>query len=82
MKDSYIAPLSRERVASIGLSATTLAEIQHARQLIREWQAAHPEEPKMYDVFEQLYMMEDAANILAAERPTVNPVRDAVEIAA
>lgn len=82
MKDSYVAPLSRERVASIGLSATTLVEIQHARQLIREWQAAHPDEPKMYDVFEQLYMMEDAAHTIAAEREDVSHPRAAMEAAA
>ena len=67
MTQNVTLQLSRDQVADIGLSATTLDEIHHARQLIRAWLTDHPEEPKMYDVFEQLYMMEDAARIIAAE---------------
>ena len=59
--------LSRHQVRSIGLSATTLGEIRYARQILLAWQEAHPEEPKMADVFEQLYIMEDAQCILAAQ---------------
>lgn len=83
MKENVtVSRYSKKEIRNIGLSATTLAEIQHARQVIREWQTAHPEEPKMYDVFEQLYIMEDAARTIAAERENHNSSRAAVEVAA
>ena len=58
---------SRQQVRSLGLAATTQAEIEQARQMLAEWQQAHPEEPRLTDVFEQLYVMEDAWRSLAAE---------------
>ena len=61
------ARFSRQQVRSLGLAATTQAEIEQAQQMLTEWQQAHPEEPRLTDVFEQLYVMEDAWRSLAAE---------------
>ena len=62
-----IAGFSRQQMRSLGLAATTQAEIEQARQMLSDWQDAHLEEPRMTDVFEQLYIMEDAWQSLAAE---------------
>ena len=67
MKTSDMTDFSRQQVRSLGLSATTPQEIDQARQMLSHWQEAHPEEPKLADVFEQLYIMEDAWRSLAAE---------------
>lgn len=61
------ARFSRQQVHSLGLAATTQTEIEQARQILRDWQDAHPEEPVLEDVFEQLYIMEDAWRSLAGE---------------
>ena len=61
------AQLSRQQVRQIGLAAATLDEVRKARQVLEEWQATHPSEPVMFDIFEQLFMLEDAWHSLAAE---------------
>ncbi len=67
MKTNNVSQFSKQQVRNLGLAATTQVEIKQARQMLQEWQSAHPDEPQMYDVFEQLYIMEDAWRILAAE---------------
>lgn len=67
MKTNDLSQFSRQQVRTLGLAATTLTEIAQARQILEEWQCAHPSEPPMFDVFEQLYIMEDAWRTLAAE---------------
>ena len=67
MKTIDATRFSRQQVRSLGLAATTQAEIEQARQMLTEWQQTHPEEPRLTDVFEQLYVMEDAWRSLAAE---------------
>lgn len=67
MKTIDAARFSRQQVRSLGLAATTQTEIEQARQILRDWQDAHPEEPALKDVFEQLHIMEDAWRSLAAE---------------
>jgi hypothetical protein len=65
MKAIDAARLSRQQVRSLGLATRT--ETKQARQILKDWQDAHPEEPALKDVFEQLYIMEDAWRRLAAE---------------
>ena len=67
MKTKDTAQLSRQQVRRIGLAAMTQIEVQQARQVLEEWQEAHPNEPVMFDIFEQLYILEDAWQSLAAE---------------
>ena len=67
MPDTDVTQFSRQQSRAFGLAATTQDEIRQARRMLQEWQAAHPEEPKMPDVFEQFYMLEDAWRTLAAE---------------
>lgn len=67
MKAKDTAQLSRQQVREIGLAATTQLEIEQARQVLEEWQDAHPNEPMRFDIFEQLFMLEDAWHDLAAE---------------
>lgn len=67
MKTNPLSQFSRQQVRAFGLAATTQAEIAQARQMLQDWQSAHPSEPQMFDVFEQLYVMEDAWRTLAAE---------------
>ena len=55
------ANLTKYDVRRNTLSATTLAEIEDAKQTLRAWLIAHPEDENMRDSFEQLYMMEEAA---------------------
>ncbi len=43
------------------LDATTLPEIHQARQTLREWITAHPDEQGLGDAFEQLSLLEDIA---------------------
>lgn len=74
-----ISPLSRRQIRAIGLAATTPAEIEQARRVLLEWQLTHPEEPKMSDVFGQLYILEDAWQTLAAE--TANAAETASSVA-
>jgi hypothetical protein len=49
------------------LDATTLSEIEAARQALRDWIRAHPEDEDLSDSFEQLSLLEGAARA-AAER--------------
>ena len=35
--------------------------------MLEEWQKAHPNEPKMFDLFEQLSIMEDAWQVLTMQ---------------
>ncbi len=67
------ACLTRDEIARVGLSASGLQEVAEARRALHEWERAHPDEPKMYEVFEQLYMMEDAARGEAEEEQAVRP---------
>ncbi len=67
MKVENAAQLSRQQVRVIGLGATTQTEVKQARQMLEEWQAAHPCEPMMFDIFEQLYILEDARRSFDAE---------------
>ncbi len=59
---------ARECVLDVVLGAITLDEITHARQVLHAWMKAHPEEEGMRHGFEQLSLMEDAANMQEAER--------------
>ena len=67
MSVDYANDAAREQVIDQVLSATTLAEIHQARLILRQWKQDHPEDLGVGDGFEQLYMMEDAARIIAAE---------------
>ena len=67
MKTNNFPQFTKQQVRNLGLAATTQPEIAQARQMLQEWQSAHPNEPQMHDVFEQLYVMEDAWRTLAAE---------------
>jgi len=66
---------ARERVTKIVLSARTLPEIEAAKQVLREWMKAHPEEQGMRAGFEQLYTMqeiiedEEAELVRSSRRP-------------
>ena len=51
--------LARERVTRQVLSARTLSEIEAAKQVLREWMKAHPEEQGMRAGFEQLYKIQE-----------------------
>jgi hypothetical protein len=50
---------ARERVSDQVLSARTLPEIEAAKQVLREWMKAHPEEQGMRAGFEQLYTIQE-----------------------
>ncbi len=63
--------LTHDEIVRVGLSASGLQEIAEARRALHEWERAHPDEPKMYAVFEQLYMREDAARGEADEEQSV-----------
>ena len=67
LQANEVAKFSKQQIRTIGLTATTQTEIEHARQILGEWQKAHPKEPKMADIFEQLYILEDAWHTLVAE---------------
>ncbi len=51
--------LARERVTQQCLSADSLPEIEAAKQVLREWMRAHPEEQGMRAGFEQLYTIQE-----------------------
>ncbi len=59
---------ARERLTWQVLGATTLPEITAAKQALREWIKAHPEEEGMRDAFEQLYLLEEIAKEQEAEQ--------------
>jgi hypothetical protein len=67
LKANDVTQFSRQQIRALGLAATTQAEIEQVRWMLQEWQQAHPEEPRMSDIFEQLYILEDAWHTLAAE---------------
>lgn len=50
---------ARERVSDQVLRANTLPEIEAAKQILREWMKAHPEEQGMRAGFEQLYTIQE-----------------------
>ena len=50
------------------LSADTLPEIGAAKQVLREWMKAHPEEQGMRWGFEQLYTIQEIIENEEAER--------------
>lgn len=50
---------ARERVSDQVLRANTLPEIEAAKQVLREWMKAHPEEQGMRAGFEQLYTIQE-----------------------
>jgi hypothetical protein len=60
--------LARELLTEQVLDATTLSEIQAARQALRAWIEAHPEYEGMGDAFEQLSLLQDIAEEQEAER--------------
>lgn len=66
---------ARERVSEQVLSADTLPEIEAAKQVLREWMRAHPEEQGMRAGFEQLYTIqeiiedEEADSAHSSQRP-------------
>ena len=59
---------ARECLIDQVLGATTLDEITSARQALRDWIKAYPEEDGLRDGFEQLSLMEDAANMQEVQR--------------
>ena len=61
------ACLTREEVARFGLASRGIEGVAQAREVLFAWERAHPDVPRMYEVFEQLYMMEDAARGMAEE---------------
>ena len=65
---------SRDRRALVEqvLSATTLDEIDTAREALRSWISTHPHDREsLRDGFEQLANMEEAANLLVREPASV-----------
>jgi len=66
---------ARERVSEQVLTANTLPEIEAAKQALREWMKAHPEEQGRRAGFEQLYTMqeiiedEEAELVRSSRRP-------------
>ncbi len=60
--------IARELLTEQVLDATTLAEIHAARQALREWIKAHPEDEGMGDAFEQLSLLQDIAEEQETER--------------
>ena len=58
---------ARERVSDQVLRANTLPEIEAAKQILREWMKAHPEEQGMRAGFEQLYTIQEIIEAEEAE---------------
>lgn len=59
---------ARERVCEQVLNANTLPEIEAAKQVLRGWMRAHPEEQGMRDGFEQLYTIQEIIEEEEAKR--------------
>ena len=59
MKTLGAPSLTVDEAARIGLSASSLEDIRHARQVLHEWEQAHPDERIMHEVYEVLYIKED-----------------------
>lgn len=68
--------IARQLLTEQVLDATTLEEIQKAREALRDWIQNYPEEREwMRDGFEQLAQMEEIAHLSEAEpMPTAQPV--------
>lgn len=62
----------RERVSEQVLTANTLPEIEAAKQVLREWMKAHPEEQGMRAGFEQLYTIQEIIEDEEAESARAN----------
>ncbi len=75
---------ARDRVTDQVLQANTLSEIEAAKQVLRDWLKAHPEEQGMRDGFEQLYTIqeiiedEDARRAAGEELPPVRSERERI----
>ena len=52
---------ARDQLTNQVLDATTLPEIEGAREALRAWIKQHPEDGGMRDAFEQLAMMQEIA---------------------
>lgn len=67
---------ARERVSEQVLTANTLPEIEAAKQALREWMKAHPEEQGRRAGFEQLYTIQEIIEEEEAELapPSRQPV--------
>jgi hypothetical protein len=61
---------ARDQLTRQVLGARTLADIAAARQSLRDWLAAHPEEQGMRWGFEQLAQMQEAAEAEQADPAT------------
>lgn len=59
LKDFTALNEARDRVTCQVLSADTLQEIEAAKQVLRDWLRAHPDEQGMRDGFEQLYTVQE-----------------------
>ncbi len=46
----------------------TLPAIRQARQMLRDWLKQHPDDHSSRDAGEELWMMEEALEVLAAEK--------------
>lgn len=60
--------MARERLVNQVLDATTLSEVADATQALRAWLRDHPEDVGLSDGFEQLALMQEAAEWQEAER--------------
>ena len=75
---------ARDQVTKIVLSARTLPKIEAAKQVLRDWLKAHPEEQGMRDGFEQLYTIQEIIEDENARRaageiiPPVPPERERI----
>ncbi len=67
----------RNQVIKVSLSARTLPDIEAAKQILREWMKAHPEEQGMRAGFEQLYKIQEnieEENVRRAAGEVIPPV--------
>lgn len=58
-KQKTAKELARDLVVTQVLDANTLVEIEAAKQVLRDWLQAHPDEQGMRDGFEQLYTIQE-----------------------
>ena len=74
--------IAREILTEQVLDATTLPEIASAKQALRDWIAAYPEEAGfMRDGFSQLYLLEEIAREQEAERSAAAAPRQETQAA-
>lgn len=66
---------ARERVCEQVLNADTLPEIEAAKQVLREWMQAHPDEQGMRDGFEQLYTIQEIIEAEEAKQGAGHPAK-------